>query len=295
MALPLFIKRVSNSDNLTQMKVPSKVNFFTAAPIGPHEKSVHPEKSRANRCVKPEPMMVKCHSAESMGKGTRICTSCGTAYTSKKQVIVSTLAPACQRCEATGIIRSNRDEKLLDVYCRVVEFYRNVMNIIFSPELLSNVVSKSSWTPYSVIDAIPVEVVGYHSMNFGGPARKLHQLGRCECRAAVMRSSKKEVNRWVHRIVVSRGLTYEALGGVIAHELMHAYIWLMKSENKKSLMEDETSCDMASTMYLHREAKLLSVKISTDNSESQALFRQRLIVCQWRIQKAEECQNETAP
>lgn len=231
------------------------------------------------------------------------CASCGalckTQFETTKGKYVEPpqpYVPACKCCVKVGVVRSSSDRNLVRIYRRVVEFYRRVLNIVFTPELLKHscepITSGNLSNPFLVLESIPVKLVNYFVMNFRSDNTGMHQLGRCDCRVAIRKTTKEETRRWVKGITISRALSYEALGGVIAHELMHAYMWLVRSGGS-TVEEEEAIANMASIAYLQHEAVRIRLKSTIQNVEKRESYQHRLYVCEWRIKKAQECQVKT--
>ena len=141
----------------------------------------------------------------------------------------------------------------------------------------------------AVQEAIKIHVVEpcYFEMNRTSAYNiyGMHQLARCDCRLLVQDLANQELCRWIQGIYIIGGLAFEAVGGILAHELMHGYMWLKKAQGETQEF-DEAVCNLVALKFLKKEASLLERAVNCGDGRWQV--RHRLNVCLYRIKKLRE-------
>lgn len=243
------------------------------------------------------------------------------AYRSRSELLRNANAiPTCLACRRSGRVDMfNSEASLYAIFRRVIAFYRTVLKIELLPLLMqaareSRLVGRNTnlrllrlseaavagmdglTRDQTVQEAIDIELVDlqFFEANSGvsnASCGDLQQLARSDCRSAIRQSTQTELGRWVDKIYVIRGLAFEALGGIIAHELMHVYMWLKRSEGSTQDF-DEALCNMAAMEFLRTEASLLEKARERGDARWQVSHRES--VCRYRMAKLHELQSKPA-
>eukprot|EP00923_Selenidium_pygospionis_P060375 GHVN01106237.1.p1 GENE.GHVN01106237.1~~GHVN01106237.1.p1 ORF type:complete len:553 (+),score=18.12 GHVN01106237.1:141-1799(+) len=140
-----------------------------------------------------------------------------------------------------------------------------------------------------------------------GEKRAEYQYGRCDCRGALVTyrnqgASEKADKRWIQCIQIVRNLPGPLFASLLAHELLHAFMWLSYFPPMSTEVE-EGLCNMMSSVYLLERAmwakKALdrhalgdSEKYSLSTEESHRLVYEA-IVCRYLLTKMQGSHHPT--
>lgn len=229
----------------------------------------------------------------------------------------------CITCRRSGTVDTTTSSATLyAILRRVIAFYRTVLNLELLPlfhkaAIAHRLFSRNSHTARlaslseaaitamdgptrdrTLQEALAIELVDLSffeanadrcsdSCSLMATCGDMQQLARCECRSAIRTSTQAELGRWTEKIFVVSGLAFEAFGGILAHEFMHAYMWLSRAEGATREF-DEAVCNLAAMKFLETEASLIAK--ARERGDRRREVEQRQVVCKFRIGKLRELQ-----
>lgn len=233
-----------------------------------------------------------------------LCLSCGSVIPYFQNSLLNPpVMKMCTGCLKSGYIDlTNSQDALKAIFLRVIEFFRVDLHIDILPSLVSMVEAlrysdetrSFSWLSNeniltlqgskrdkAVQESIPVHIVKESFFTEDITVHdELQQLSRCECRVVMTPSVSEDSRRWIEGIFVLENLAFEAVGGLLARELMYGYMWL-RNFGRSDPYFDVAVCDLVSQNFLLKEASFLEKAIQCGDLRWQ--IRHRLQVCYHRV------------
>lgn len=166
----------------------------------------------------------------------------------------------CQTCKSMGLVSNESD--VINILEDILTMYK-IFSINFTPNLFLDYFWCNGKSIPAASELTPLKMIQIHLVDFQHFTHndKSHateyQYGRCECRGAIVRHPTTdggvhvEDRRWVDCVQIVRGLPRVMFGSLLAHELLHAYLWLHGFGTIDAFVE-EGLCNCMSAFYLRR-------------------------------------------
>eukprot|EP00918_Siedleckia_nematoides_P049314 GHVU01108158.1.p1 GENE.GHVU01108158.1~~GHVU01108158.1.p1 ORF type:complete len:494 (+),score=34.77 GHVU01108158.1:336-1817(+) len=170
--------------------------------------------------------------------------------------------PLCERCTGIGVVTTEQEALLilrnaLSLFTSLgLYFPSNCFKDYFYVKKLP-VPAEDLLTPEQCVPIILVEFAHFEP-NFRHQASE-YQYGRCECRGAVVDPSTSPASdrRWQEGIMLVKGLPRPLFGSLLAHELLHAYMWVHGFPRMDSRLE-EGLCNCMGAAFLSRRHNFIA-------------------------------------